>query len=79
MIFNEWKTVKVGETIISSNTGLDAIKRAPIVDYNSGIKCLRIQDISQNKNFEDWGYCLVEEKNFKKFQLVKGDIIVAIT
>ena len=53
MIFNEWKTVKVGETIISSNTGLDAIKRAPIVDYNSGIKCLRIQDISQNKNFED--------------------------
>lgn len=79
MIFNEWKTVKVGETIISSNTGLDAIKRAPIVDYNSGIKCLRIQDISQNKNFEDWGYCLVEEKNFKKFQLVKGDIIVART
>lgn len=79
MIFNEWKTVKVGETIISSNTGLDAIKRAPIVDYNSGIKCLRIQDISQNKNFEDQGYCLVEEKNFKKFQLVKGDIIVART
>ena len=66
--FNE---VKLGDVIISANTGLDAIKRAPIVDYNTGIKCLRIQDISQNKLFDSWGFCEVEENNFNRFSLKK--------
>lgn len=74
--FNE---VKLGDVIISANTGLDAIKRAPIVDYNTGIKCLRIQDISQNKLFDSWGFCEVEENNFNRFSLKKGDILVART
>ena len=77
--FSEWKEVAISETIISSNTGLDAIKRAPIVDFNSGIKCLRIQDISQNKSFENWGFCRVESRNYGRFQLKKGDIIIART
>ena len=42
--------MKLKDLIESSNTGLDAIKRAPIVDYNTGIKCLRIGDISNNRS-----------------------------
>ncbi|WP_025715529.1 restriction endonuclease subunit S [Paenibacillus sp. 1-18] len=79
MNFNEWKVITISNLILSSNTGLDAIKRAPIVDYDSGVKCLRIQDISQEKEFRDWGFCSVEDKDYIKFQLKKGDIIVART
>lgn len=79
MSFSGWKEVNISDIILSSNTGLDAIKRAPIVDYDSGIKCLRIQDISQVKEFDNWGYCDVEDRNFTKFQLKKGEIIIART
>lgn len=79
MTSKEWKTVKLGDVIISANTGLDAIKRAPVVDYNTGIKCLRIQDISQNKQFDSWGFCEVEENNFNRFSLKEGDILIART
>lgn len=73
------KFITLGEALVSSNTGLDAIKRAPIVDYPTPIRCLRIQDVSQSKTFEDWGYTEVESKNYEKFQLKAGDIIVART
>ncbi|MDD4684389.1 MAG: restriction endonuclease subunit S [Bacteroidales bacterium] len=76
---NNWEKVTLGEIIISANTGLDAIKRAPIVDIDTGIKCIRIQDISQSKKYENWGYTNVDEKNFKKFQLKQNDIIIART
>jgi type I restriction enzyme, S subunit len=65
--------------IKTANTGLDAIKRAPIVDYDTGIKCLRIQDVSQSKNYKDWGFTEVEENNFKRYKLINDDIIVART
>lgn len=71
--------MKLKDLIESNNTGLDAIKRAPIVEYNTGIRCLRIGDISNNRPFDDWGYTEVEENNYNKFQLKKGDIIVART
>ena len=71
--------VCLNDVIVSANTGLDAIKRAPIVDYDSGIRCLRIQDISQEKDFDNWGFCKVENKNFDKFQLKENDIIIART
>lgn len=71
--------MKLKDLIESNNTGLDAIKRAPIVDYDTGIKCLRIGDISNNRCFSDWGFTEVEENNYNKFQLKKGDIIVART
>ncbi|EJL6492154.1 restriction endonuclease subunit S [Vibrio cholerae] len=65
--------------ITSANTGLDAIKRAPIVEQDTGIRCLRIQDVSQVKSFEDWGFTDVTPANFKKFQLKKDDILIART
>jgi type I restriction enzyme S subunit len=76
---SEWKEYKLGETLVSANTGLDAIKRAPIVSRDTGIKCLRIQDISQSKQYKDWGFTEVLENNFTKFKLLSNDIIVART
>ena len=71
--------MRLKDLIESNNTGLDAIKRAPIVDYDTGIKCLRIGDISNSRPFNEWGYTEVEDNNYNKFQLKKGDIIVART
>ena len=71
--------MKLKDLIESNNTGLDAIKRAPIVEYDTGIRCLRIGDISNNRPFNDWGYTEVEDNNYKKFKLKKDDIIVART
>ena len=76
---DDWGIFRLGDVVLSANTGLDAIKRAPIVEHNTGVKCLRIQDISQNKNFKDWGFTRVECKNYKKFQLKKDDILIART
>ena len=63
----------------SANTGLDAIRRAPIVEQETGIKCLRIQDVSQSKALERWGNSKVKENDFRKFQLKRDDIIMART
>ena len=65
--------------IESANTGLDAIQRAPIVLEDTGLKCLRIQDISQSKDFDRWGNTIVSEENYKAFSLKKDDIIIART
>ena len=65
--------------ILSANTGLDAIKRAPIVDYDTGRKCLRIQDVSQEKIFHDWGFTDVTDGNYEKFRLKEEDILIART
>ncbi|NDC30882.1 MAG: restriction endonuclease subunit S [Bacteroidetes bacterium] len=77
--YSRWQKVEIKDIIESANTGLDAIKRAPIVNFDTGIKCLRIQDVSQTKKYEDWGFCNVEERNFKRFQLKKEEIIIART
>ena len=71
--------VKLKDVIISANTGADAIQRAPIVDYNTGIKCLRIGDISNKRMYNDWGYTSVNEDNYKRYKLRKGNIIIART
>jgi type I restriction enzyme S subunit len=69
----------LADAVVSANTGLDAIKRAPIVEEDTGIKCLRIQDVNQEKDFVSWGNTLVEKRNFKKFQLKENDILIART
>ena len=75
----EWEMGKLGDLVESANTGLDAIRRAPIVENYTGIKCLRIQDISQSKPISNWGNSEVTDSDFKKAQLKKGDIIMART
>lgn len=71
--------IRLKDVIISANTGADAIQRAPIVDYNTGIKCLRIGDISNKRKYIDWGYTKVNEDNYKRYSLKKGNIIIART
>ncbi|WP_282116643.1 restriction endonuclease subunit S [Cellulophaga baltica] len=78
-MYDNWKTYKLGDIIVSANTGLDAIKRAPIVQDDTGIKCLRIQDVSQEKEYNNWGFCNVSKENYKKFALKEGEIIIART
>lgn len=74
-----WKIYNLSDTVLSANTGLDAIKRAPIVIEDTGIKCLRIQDVSQRKEFKNWGFCQVNDINYGKFSLNKGEILIART
>ena len=70
---------KLKDFIKSANTGLDAIQRAPIVNYETKIKCLRIQDISQSKSFVNWGNTIVDESYYNDFKLKPNDIIIART
>ena len=76
---DDWEEVTLEDIVLSANTGLDAIRRAPITEEYTGIKCLRIQDISQKKKFENWGNSIVTEADFKKAMLTKGDLIMART
>ena len=76
---SSWKKVTLEDISESINTGLDAIRRAPIVDFETDIKCLRIQDISQNKPIESWGFTEVKNTDYSKFRLMKDDIIMART
>ena len=76
---SEWQETELGEVVLTANTGADAIKRAPIVIEDTGIRCLRIQDVSQSKTYSDWGFTKVSEINFNKFQLLKGDLFIART
>ena len=73
-------TVALNELLVGSiNTGLDAIKRAPIVDYETGQRCLRIQDISNSKPFTKWGFTETKETDYEKYRLRTDDIIMART
>ena len=65
--------------VISANTGADAIQKAPIVDYDTGIRCLRIGDLSNNRKFDDWGFTQIEDKYYENFKLLKDDIFIART
>lgn len=75
----EWEEGTLSDLVESANTGLDAIRRSPIVENYTGIKCLRIQDISQSKPISNWGNTEVSDSDYKKAQLKKGDIIMART
>ena len=76
---NSMEYIRLSELTLSAVTGLDAIKRAPILDEETGLKCLRIQDISQKKEFLEWGNTKVSLSDLKKTKLRKNDILVART
>lgn len=63
----------------SINTGLDAIKRAPIVAHETEVRCLRIQDISNSKPFTEWGFTETKDTDYEKYRLRTDDIIMART
>lgn len=76
MSFN---SIELNKAIISANTGADAIRKAPIVEQNTGYKCLRIGDVSNNKVYENWGNTKITETIFNQYQLKKDYIMIART
>ena len=76
---NGWEAVKLGELVSKSNTGADAIKRAPIVDYNTGFRCVRVGDMTNKRPFHQWGFCKVSPEDYKRYKLEIDDIIVTRT
>ena len=70
---------KLCDVTKSANTGADAIKRAPIVEENTGLRCLRIGDVSQKRSFNEWGYTKTTEDDYKRYKLEQNDIIIART
>ena len=70
---------KLFEMVANANTGADAIKRAPIVSENTGLRCLRIGDVSQGRPFSEWGFTKTTDDDFNKYQLKAGDTIIART
>lgn len=70
---------KLKDFISSAVTGLDAIQRAPIVDYKTNLRCLRIGDISQGNSFEKWGFTSANKEEVRNFQIQKNDNFIART
>jgi type I restriction enzyme S subunit len=70
---------KLNDLIETANTGADAIKRAPILQEKTNLRCLRIGDVSQRRKFNEWGYTKTSREDYKRYKLHLGDIIVART
>lgn len=75
----DWTVVKISEVTRESNTGGDAIQKTPMVDNDTGIKCVRVGDLTNQRGFDKWGFTNVNEENFKKYQLKENDIVVTRT
>ena len=76
---NELETVKLFDVVKKSNTGADAIQKAPIVEDDTGVRCIRIGDITNERPFNEWGFSKVTDKIFEQYQLKADDIIVTRT
>lgn len=69
----------LNDIVSSANTGADAIKKAPIVNEKTDLRCLRIGDVSQKREFNEWGYTITTDTDYERFKLNKGDSIIART
>lgn len=76
---HQTRTVTVEDIVLSANTGADAIQKAPIVDYDTGVRCVRVGDMSNQRPVYEWGFTLVTPEIFKQYQLHKNDIVVTRT
>lgn len=72
-------TVTVEDIVLTANTGADAIQKAPIVDYDTGVRCVRVGDMSNQRPVHEWGFAQVTPEIFKQYQLHKDDIVVTRT
>ncbi len=50
-----WSKGNWAIVIASANTGGDAIQKVPIVDYDTGIKCARVGDITNAREYAVMG------------------------
>jgi type I restriction enzyme S subunit len=74
-----WVDATLENTVQEVGTGADAIQRAPIVDYNTGIRCIRVGDMTNKRPYHEWGFCEITEENYKKYKLDVNDIVVTRT
>lgn len=72
-------TVTVEDIVLTANTGADAIRKAPIVDRDTGVRCVRVGDMSNQRPVHEWGFAQVTPEIFKQYQLHKDDIVVTRT
>lgn len=79
MIPEGWKVISIGEIVKEMNTGGDAIQKTPIVEYNTGIKCIRVGDFTNNRAVNDWGFTNVNDDIYKQYKLNRGDILITRT
>ena len=75
----DWKQGKLSDVIASANTGGDAIQKVPIVDYDTGIKCARVGDITNAREYNSWAFCSATQAVFENYKLQAGDILVTRT
>ena len=75
----EVENIKLQECVEKINTGADAIQRASIVEYDTGIRCIRIGDMTNKRPYHCWGFTKMTEKDFNNYQLVKNDIVITRT
>ena len=85
-IFNEFieqyenaEEVTLEDSVKKIGTGADAIQKAPIVEYDTGIRCIRVGDMTNARTRYEWGFAEMTEKNFNNYRLDIGDIVVTRT
>jgi len=76
---HQTNSVTVEDLVLTANTGADAIKKAPIVDYDTGVRCVRVGDMSNLRPVHEWGFAQVTPEIFKQYQLHKDDIVITRT
>lgn len=76
---DDWIIAKLGDVISDANTGGDAIQKVPIVNYDTGIKCARVGDITNKREYDSWSYCKASSSVYQTYKLDVGDILVTRT
>ena len=78
---NKDSSVKIDlkDCVEKIGTGADAIQRAPIVDYDTGIRCIRVGDMTNNRKYYEWGFTEMTKKDFENYKLNFGDIVITRT
>ena len=76
---NASEMVKLEDCVEKINTGADAIQRAPIVDYDTGIRCIRIGDMTNKRDYHSWGFTKMTDKDFENYKLIRNDIVITRT
>lgn len=75
----EVEIVKLEDCVEKINTGADAIQRAPIVDFDTGIRCIRIGDMTNSRDYHSWGFTKMTDKDFENYKLIRNDIVITRT
>lgn len=76
---NDAELIKLEDCVEKINTGADAIQRAPIVDYDTGVRCIRIGDMTNGRDYHSWGFTKMTDKDYDNYKLIKNDIVITRT